>query len=273
MTSETGSTDAGLNATGGYAGVNGLRMYHESRGSGRPLVLVHGGFGSTAMFDHLAPALARKRRVVALDLQAHGRTADIDRDADAAALGDDIAALVEALDLGPVDLLGYSLGGLAAQQAAYRHPEAVRSLIVVSSPFKREGWYPEVREGMNQVGEAAAAGMAGTPMHRHYQAVAPRPDDFPRLAARVGRLVRAEYDWTEQVRALQVPALLVFADGDSISPAHAAEFFALLGGGQRDAGWDGSGQPRSALAILPRASHYNILHSPLLSGAIEAFLA
>ena len=134
----------------GYAPVNGLQMYYESHGSGQPLILLHGGAGSTGMFDAILPILGQGRRVITADLQAHGRTADIDRPLRYELFGDDVAALAAHLKLGKVDLMGYSLGAGAVLRAAIQHPEIVRKLVIVSTTFSRNGWFPEVREAMSR---------------------------------------------------------------------------------------------------------------------------
>jgi pimeloyl-ACP methyl ester carboxylesterase len=130
---------------GAYAEVNGLSLYYEVHGEGEPLILLHGGVGAIEMFGEVLPLLARGRRVIGVDLQAHGRTADIDRPMTYEAMADDMAALIEHLGVGEADVMGYSLGGGVALQTAIRHPEAVRKAVLVSTPFKRDGWYPEVR--------------------------------------------------------------------------------------------------------------------------------
>jgi pimeloyl-ACP methyl ester carboxylesterase len=266
------STTAGT-VTEGYAPVNGVEMYWRSLGEGgTPLVVVHGGFGVVDMFGDLLDRLARRRRVVAVELQGHGRTADVDRPFTFEAFGDDLAALVRHLDLGPADLLGYSLGGSAALRAAIQHPDAVRRLVLVSIPCRREGWFPEVLEGMGQVGSAGFGMMRHSPMYAAYAAVAPDVDAFPRLMDRTGELLRRPYDWTAEVAGLRPPALLVYGDADSIPVRHAAEFFALLGGSLRDAGWDGAQRPASRLAVLPGRTHYDVFHAPPLAGVVADFL-
>src|SRR5438270_7958670 len=159
----TGSTTASI--TEGYASVGDVQMYWRSLGSGgTPLVVVHGGFGLADMFGEVLGALAEHRRVVAVELQGHGHTADIDRPFTFEAFGDDLAALIAHLDLGPADLLGYSLGGSSALRAAIQHPGAVRRLVLVSIPCRRQGWFPEVLEGMGQVGSAGFGMMRQSPM-------------------------------------------------------------------------------------------------------------
>ena len=265
------STD--VRTTDGYAPVNGVQMYWRSLGEGgTPLVVVHGGFGTVDTWGGLLEALAERRRVIAVELQGHGRTADVDRPFRRESFGDDLAALIEHLGLGQADLFGYSLGAGASLRAAIQHPDRIRKLVLVSTAYKSDGWFPEVLEAMAQVGRAGFEMMRQSPAYAAYAAVAPDVDAFPALMDRTGELLRQPYDWTEQVRGLPMPVQLVYADADSIPPSHAAEFFALLGGGLRDANWDGSLRPASRLAILPGRTHYDVWASPLLAPAVVDFL-
>ena len=257
----------------GYAPVNGLRMYWEARGEGGvPLIVSHGGFGTTAMFGGLLDELAAGRRVVAIELQGHGHTADIDRPFSYEAFGDDIAALAGHLGIGQIDLLGYSLGAGASLRCAIQHPSLVRRLIVAATPCRREGWFPDVLAAMAQVGGGLLEQMRRSPLFEAWATVAPDADAIPTVMDRMGALLRTPYDWSEEVAGLAIPVLLVFGDADSIPPAHAAEFFALLGGGLRDAGWDGSLAGVSRLAILPGRTHYDLFSAPELAAIVERFL-
>lgn len=261
----------------GYAPVNGLEMYYEVHGATNddapPLVLLHGGFGSTGMFADLIPELLRSRQVIAADMQAHGRTADIDRPLTMEAMGGDVAALVEHLGFGQVDVLGYSLGAGVGLQAAFQRPDLVRRLVVVSIPMRRGGWYPGVLATQDRFGPDAAEGMKPSPMHRSYAQIAPRPEEFPRLVTKMAHSMQQDYDWSDDVRRLPMPVLFVAADADGFPPTHAAEVFSLLGGGLRDPGWDGNpGRPASQLAILPGTSHYDVLDAPALPALVERFL-
>jgi pimeloyl-ACP methyl ester carboxylesterase len=157
-------------------------------------------------------------------------------------------------------------------QTAIRHPEVVRKLVVVSIPFKSDGWYPEVLAGMGQMGPEAAEPMKQTPMYQLYAGVAPRPEDWPVLLTKLGQLLAQDYDWSEEVAAMETPTLIVVGDADSIRTAHAVEFFELLGGGKADAGWDGSGMSNARLAILPATTHYDIFFSPTLASTVTPFL-
>lgn len=256
-----------------YADVNGLHLYYEDHGAGdHPLILLHGGFGATEALASVVTKLSASRRVVPVDLQAHGRTADIDRPMRYEAMADDIAGLIGHLGVETADVMGYSLGGGAAARTAIQHPDLVRRLVLVSVPCRRSAWFPEVRAGMAQVASEEPDLMMQSPIYEMYARIAPRVEDWPRLVDKVGELVNLDYDWTEEVSALRMPVLLAAADSDSFSPAHAAEFYALLGGGLRDAGWDGSGKQPNRLVIVPDATHYDMIYQPVLAQVTTAFL-
>jgi pimeloyl-ACP methyl ester carboxylesterase len=259
-------------AQGNYASVNGLKMYYEIHGRGQPTVLLHGGLGVIGMYAPILPALADNRQIVAVELQAHGHTADVDRPFSFEQMADDVAALVKRLGFEKADLMGYSLGGGVALQTTIRHPEVVRKLVVVSTPCRSDGWYPEVRAGMRAMNAEIAKTWIGSPMQQAYASVAPNPEDWPTLVAKTGPLVSQDYDWSAGVAAIKAPTMLVVGDADGVRPAHAVEFFELLGGGQRDAGWDGSGMSAARLAILPGTTHYDIFVSPTMVAAVTAFL-
>jgi pimeloyl-ACP methyl ester carboxylesterase len=255
-----------------YADVNGLSLYYCEHGSGEPLVLLHGGFGSGEMFGPVLPALAEHRRVIAVDLQAHGRTADVGRPLRFETMADDVAALIGHLGLVRSDVMGVSMGGAVALRTAIQHPEAVDRLVPVSVPFRRDGWFPEIGAAMRQFTPQQAEAMKQSPMYESYARIAPRPGDWPVLHAKMGELLSGDYDWSAGVAGITAPTMLVYADADSIRPAHMVEFFALLGGGLRDADWDGSGRPAGRLAILPGTTHYDIFASPALAAPVLEFL-
>lgn len=257
----------------GYAPVNGLKLYYEIHGTGEPLILLHGGLGATEMFADILPQLSARRQVIAADLQAHGRTADINRPMTFEAMASDIAGLMKHLGIAKADVMGYSLGAGVALQVAFAYPETVKKLVIVSTAFRRDAWYPEVLAGMSQVGAAAAEPMKQSPMYQLYARIAPRPEDWPVLLAKIGDLVRQDYDWSKDVAAIKSPTLLIFGDADSVSPANVAKFFELLGGGKKDGGWDGSGISNARLAILPGVTHYNIFSSPALASTVTSFLS
>lgn len=267
-----GQGSARAQSPGRYADVNGIKLYYEVQGSGRPLVLLHGGLGAMEMFGPNLPVLAKGRQLIAVDLQGHGRTADIDRPISVELMADDIAALIKHLGLPRADIMGYSLGGGVALLTAIRHPEVVDRLIVVSTPFRRDAFYPDILSQQTQVNAAAAEGMKQTPMYQLYSSIAPRPEDWPRLLAKMGDAMKKDFDFSKDIAKLRATTLIVAADADIFPPAHAVEMFTLLGGGQRDGGWDGSGRPKSRLAILPGLTHYTIFSDPSLAAVAVAFL-
>jgi pimeloyl-ACP methyl ester carboxylesterase len=260
--------------TGGYADVNGLHLFYETHGAGRPLILLHGGLGSGEMFGPIIPALAANHQVIAPDLQGHGRTADTDRPLDIRLMADDVAALIGHLGLERPDVMGYSLGGGVALMTAVTYPELVNRLVVASIYLRPDAVDPALRAQQGQVNAAAAEFMKDTPMYQLYQRVAPRPEDFGRLLDKIGAMMATPYDYTEDVRSLQVPTLLVAADADQAPPSHYAEMFQLLDGGLRDGGWMGENRPKGghALAILPGLQHYDSFTSPLLAAVALDFL-
>ena len=264
----------GESTASGYAPVNGVEMYWESFGAeGPPLVAVHGGYGLISTMTPLIEILAMEHRVIGIEIQGHGHTADIDRPFSYAAFGDDIAALIEHLDLGQVDLLGYSLGACSCLRAAIQHPGLVRKLAVVSVPCRRDGWFPEVHAAFDQMGSAGFEYLKHSPMYEAYVKVAPDPDAFPALMDKMGKLQRRDYDWSDEIGKISAQTMLVFADADSIPTAHMAEFFGLLDGGLRDAQWDGSARPGAQLAVLPGLTHYDISQSPQLANVLRDFFA
>jgi len=268
------NTTSTVKGTGQYAEVNGIQLYYETHGTGRPLILLHGGLMSGETFGPVLPMLAESHQVVAVDLQGHGRTADIDRPIDARLMAGDIAALIDHLRLDKPDVVGYSLGGGVALHTAAKYPAKIRRLVAAAANIRPDAIYPEMRVQQNQVNAAAAEFMKDTPMYQLYQRVAPRPEDFPRLLDKIGASMSKDFDFTEEVRGLQVPTLIVAADADMAPPSHYVEVFKLLGGGLRDGGWMGEGRPKGghALAILPGLTHYNLGISPLFAAVTLDFL-
>ena len=272
MTATDWTTEA--KGTGQYADVNGINLYCETHGSGRPLILLHGGLGSGEMFGPILPSLAERHQVVAVDLQGHGRTADIDRPLDVRLMADDIAALIDHLGLHRPGIVGYSLGGGVALHTVAKYPARAGRLVMASAHVRPEAIYPEMLGEQAKVGPEAVELLKNTPMYQLYQRVAPRPEDFPRLLDKIGEAMAKDFDFTEEVRGLQVPTLVMAADADMAPPSHYTEVFNLLDGGLRDGGWAAEGRPKGghALAILPGLTHYNVGASPLFAAAALSFL-
>jgi pimeloyl-ACP methyl ester carboxylesterase len=256
----------------GYADVNGIRLYHEIHGQGAPLVLIHGGLTTIDEMQGWVRPLAETRRVIALEMQGHGRTADTDRQMSFATLGDDVAALLDHLGIPEVDLVGHSFGADCAIRAAIQHPDKVRRLVVISSAYARSGWYPEAQEGMSQVGASLAEQMMQTPTGT-FSKQWPEPWRFAPFLDKMGKLMGQDYDWSAEIARLPMPVLLVFADNDSVPQKHVAEFFALVGGGLKEPGWLNTQLSTSRLAVVPGYSHYNLISSPEVPEIVDKFLA
>jgi pimeloyl-ACP methyl ester carboxylesterase len=256
----------------GYAEVNGIKLYYEIYGQGEPLVLIHGGLTTIDEMQGWVQSLAEKRRVIAVEMQGHGRTADTNRPMSFATMGDDIAALLNHLKIRKADVVGHSFGGAIAIRVAIQHPDKVRRLVVVSSPHARSAWYPETQEGMSQVGAGLAENMMQTPTGK-FSKQWPEPQRFPRFLDKLGKMMSKDYDWSADIAKLPMPVLLVFADNDSVSLKHIAEFFALLGVGVKEPGWLNTQLSKSRLAVVPGYSHYNFISSPEVPQIVGKFLA
>ena len=256
----------------GHVAVNGLDYYYEIHGSGEPLLLLHGGLGSIDMFGPVLGQLAQTRKVIAVDLQGHGRTALGTRPISLVDIGNDMAALLGKLGVAKTDVLGYSFGGGVAFRLAVQHPEAVRRLVVVSAGFAQDGFFPEMLPQQAAVGAGMAEMMKSTPMYQSYVKVAPHPEDFPRLLDAMGAYMRQPYNWADDVKRVQAQTMLVFGDSDMYRLEHVVEFYKLLGGGLRDAGWQREHMAKHRLAILPGVTHYEMFMSPQLVPTVLPFL-
>jgi pimeloyl-ACP methyl ester carboxylesterase len=257
----------------GHVLANGVNYYYEIHGRGEPLLLLHGGLGSLDMFRPVVlPVLAKERQVIGVDLHGHGRTALGDRPINLVDIGNDLAVVLKQLGYEKVDVLGYSFGGGAGLRLAVQHPTLVRRLVIASAPYAQDGFHPEMLPQQAAVGAAMADAMKETPMYISYAEVAPRPQDFPRLLDRMGELMRTPYDWSEDVKKLQMPVMLIYGDADMIRPEHIVRFYQLLGGGLRDAGWGREHMSKNRLAILPDLTHYEVFLSPSFATTALPFL-
>ncbi len=256
----------------GHIEAGGVRYGYEIHGAGAPLLLLHGGFGTLEMFGPVLERLAERRQVIAVDLYGHGRTALTDRPIDPVAMGDDMAAVVRALGFERVDAMGFSFGGMVAFRLGVQHPELVDRLILASAPYAEIGFYPDIREQQKGITREGAPMLMQTPLYEVYKTVAPRVEDFPEFVARMGEAIRRPYDWSEEAKALKPTTLLVYGDSDMFEPEHIVRFYQLLGGGHRDAGWDGAGMSRHRLAILPGVTHYSMSDAPGLAEVALGFL-
>jgi pimeloyl-ACP methyl ester carboxylesterase len=252
-------TESGTHTTGGgagrYADVNGLNMYYECHGDGPPLVLLHGALsGIESSFGKLLPSLARTRRVVAVEQQGHGHTADLDRPLSYGQMADDTIALLERLGIENADVLGFSMGAGVALEIAIRRPTLVRRLILISLAYRADGLYPEVLAGEKTI---TPDDLDGTPWQAEYARIAPHPEDWPALVEKAVRLDLEFEGWpADAVRSISAPTLIVVGDADIVRPEHAVEMLRLLGGGVPG---DLAVLPRSRLAVLPGTTHVTMM--------------
>ncbi len=257
--------------TAGYAPVNGLKMYYEIHGSGEgePLVLLHGSFMTiTNNWAHWLPELSKSRRVIAVEMQGHGRTADIERDIKDENLADDIAAMLDYLKIERADLLGYSMGGGVAMQVAFRHPDKVRKVVSVSAVIRHDGW---VKEALEVFPQLTAEAFKGSPIETEYKRLSPTPDDFPKFVKHVMAGGSKPFDYgADKLKATKAPFLFIHGDADGVRLDHVSEMFRLKGG---DISGDLGSRSDSRLAILPDTNHVSLMDkSSLIIPLVVDFL-
>jgi pimeloyl-ACP methyl ester carboxylesterase len=242
-------------AQSGYAPVNGLKMYYEVYGEGKPLVLLHGAFNTIPMaFGMLIPELSKSRQIIAVEMQGHGRTADIDRPFSFESMADDVAALLKYLKKDSADIFGYSMGGCIAWQLAIRHPEAVKKLVIASGVYKYEGWTPETRAILPNITPEV---FEHTPIKSQYDSLAPDPKHWTQFINKMKKFITTPYDFgAEKIRAIKSPTLIIAGDGDGVLPEHAVEMFRLRNGKYMI---DFGPAPTTQLAIYPGTSHISVM--------------
>jgi pimeloyl-ACP methyl ester carboxylesterase len=238
----------------GYADVNGLKMYYEVYGNGKPIVLLHGSYMNIPLnWSHIIPLLSRDRKVIVTEMQGHGRTRDISREFSYEGMADDVSGLLKHLKIDSADILGYSMGGGVAFQVAVRHPEQVRRLVVLSGTYKHDGWWPEV-EAM--YGTFTADMFKGTPIQKQYDSLGNNPAHFSEFVKKVISIDLKPYDWSKAVKNIQAPIFMAIGDADGIRYEHALELFRAKGGGKMG---DIHGLPQSRLAIIPGTTHIGMI--------------
>lgn len=255
--------------TTGYAPVNGLKMYYEIHGEGEPVVMLHGAFMTITGWSDWVKELSKTRKVIAVEMQGHGRTADIKRPMSFENHADDVAALLDHLKIPSADIIGYSLGGGVAMQTAIRHPEKVRKVVSISSVFRFDGW---VKEGRDALPNITAEVFKGSPMEAEYKRLSPTPNEFPAFVKHVISTAAKPYDFgAEKLRATKSPMFFIHGDADGVTFDHIAEMYRLKGGGNIH----GDMQPRSEsrLAMLPNTTHVTLMnHWPTIVPMINDFL-
>lgn len=258
-------TDAKQN----YALVNGLKLYYEIHGSGKPLVLLHGGFMTISALGPMLPALAQTRQVIAVELEGHGHTADLDRPLRVEQMTEDVAGLLQQLGIAQTDFIGYSMGGVVALGIAIKHPELVDRLVLVSAPYNKSGYYPSIVASWSQISPAGFAGMA---MEQVYQQTAPDPNHWAVFVEKMKESLINLQGWTdEQVKTVKSPALIILGDNDLMLPEFALKMFRLLGGATGDGGM--GRHPIPQMALLPNTNHFGIFYrTDLLIPIIVPFI-
>lgn len=227
--------DAQYKQKGQYAALNGLQLYYEIHGSGKPLVLIHGG-GSTieSTYGRILPELAKNHKVIAVELQAHGRTLDIGRPLSFEQDADDIAALLKQIYIDKADIMGFSNGGTTALQIAIRHPEMVNKLVLASAIYKRKGMQPGFFDGFKGV----TVDQMPKPLKEAFLKVNPDRKGLQAMFDRdVARMVGFKDISDSAIKAIQAPALVINGDMDVVTNYHALELSNTL--------------PNAQLAILP----------------------
>jgi pimeloyl-ACP methyl ester carboxylesterase len=258
--------------TTGYAPVNGLKMYYEIHGSGEPVVLLHGAFMAiTGDWNDWINELAKTRKVIAVEMQGHGRTADINRDITYENLSDDVAALLDYLKIERADIVGYSLGAGTAMQCAIRHPEKVRKVVSISAPMRRDGWVKEANDFWPTFTWEI---FKGTPMETEYKRLSPTPDKFPDFVNHIKASALRPYDFgADKLKATKAPMFFIHGDADGVRLDHIAEMFRLKGGGEIHG--DMQPRPASRLAILPDTTHVTLMNRmttivPMINDFLDA---
>ncbi|WP_143307435.1 alpha/beta fold hydrolase [Chitinophaga vietnamensis] len=240
----------------GYAPVNGLKIYYEIYGEGKPLLLLHGSYMNIGMnYAKLIPELSKTHQVIAFEMQGHGRTADIDRKFSYPALADDAAGLLKYLKIDSADVLGYSLGAVVALKMTLRHPEMVSKLVFISGTYKTSGWTPEARKGFLDM---KADFLTNTPLKTEYDLLAPDKSHWLAFVKKMIEFDNEEYDFgAENIRKIKVPVLLINGDNDGVDKHHVADLYDLVGGSVFFA--DMVSLPPSRLAIIPGATHVTLM--------------
>jgi pimeloyl-ACP methyl ester carboxylesterase len=268
----TAMTNPANRPASGYAPVNGVDIHYQIHGTGKPLLLLHGGLGAYEMFGPILPDLTAKRQVIGIDLQAHGRTLPFDRPMSFETLATDVAELIRWLGYERVDVMGYSLGGMTALRTAIDHPGVVDRLVLVSMAASFSGWHDYNQQGMRSMSGKLADMMKQSPMYELYAQIAPDPSLWAKSLDQIGSLTGADYDWLAEMSSVKAPTLVVAGDWDSVRMSHLTAMFEQLGGGKQDAMWDGSGMNANRMAILAGATHYSTFMDPRMVEAALGFL-
>ena len=259
-------------AESGYAEVNGLKMYYEVYGKGKPLVLLHGSYMNIPLnWSHMIPRLAKDRKIIVTELQGHGRTRDISREISYEGMADDVSGLLKHLNVDSADVLGYSMGAGVAFQFALRHPGQLRRLIILSGTYAHDGWWPDVEASFSTFTPDM---FKGSPIEKQYDSLGNDPAHFPEFVKKVISIDLKPYDWSKEVKNIKAPIFMAIGDADGVRYEHALELFRAIGGGKMG---DIHGMPKSRLAILPGTTHIGMMQrtdwlAPMISDFLDSDL-
>jgi len=267
-----GAAPALAEDSSGTAPINGLEMYYEIHGEGEPLVLLHGAYMSIpSNWDALLPVLAEEHKVIAVELQSHGRTSDRDTPITYEGMADDVAALLDHLKIEKAALFGYSMGAGVAIRVAMQHPDKVSRLVAASGAIS----YDALPDGFAEMIETITPEMfENTPFSEEYKRLSKTPENFPVLVEKLKQLDLTPFSWSEaEFAGIEAPSLLIFGDADVVKIDHIAKMHALLGG---ITDGDTNGLPKTQLLVLPGTSHINVFFNPanieIMKAVVPAFL-
>jgi pimeloyl-ACP methyl ester carboxylesterase len=244
-------------------------MYYEVHGIGEPVVLLHGAFMNIpSNWTGWIGEFSKTRKVIAVEMQGHGRTAITKRELTVENLTDDVAALLDYLKIPSADVIGYSMGGGVAMQCAIRHPEKVRKVVSISAVFRHDGW---VKEAVEALPKLTAEAFKGSPIEAEYKKLSPAPNEFPDFVKRVAATASKPYDFgADRLKATKAPMFFIHGDADGVRLEHISEMYRLKGGEIH-----GDVRPRSAsrLAILPNTTHVTLMERmPVIIPMVNDFL-
>lgn len=256
-------------ASSGYAPVNGIKVYYEVYGEGRPMVLLHGAFMTIdGNWSELIPELSKTRKVIAIELQGHGHTQYSDRTLSHAALASDVAGVMDYLKIDSADVVGYSMGGSVAYAFAIQHPERLRKLVIISSTYKSSGWLPEVNDAFKTWKPEF---FLNTPMKTAYDAVAPDTTKWVNFIEQMIAFAKTPFDLGDSnIAKITAPVLIISGDNDGLDKIELMKTYKLLGGGITA---DMQPMPKSQLAIVPAQGHVSlVMQTATILGYLNNFL-
>jgi len=256
-------------ASSGYAPVNGIKVYYEVYGEGRPLVLLHGAFMTIELnWGQLIPELSKTRKVIAIELQGHGHTPYSDRKLNFVTLASDVEGVMNHLKIDSADVAGYSMGGSVAYQLIIQNPKRVRKLVIISSTYKSSGWMPIVTNGFKNLKPEF---FTNTPLKTAYDAVAPDKTKWTPFLEQMFGFVGVPFNLGDyNIAKITSPVLLIAGDNDGLDKIELIKTYKLLGGAVCA---DIVPMPKSQLAIVPSQSHVSLMmQTKTLSGYLDGFL-